>query len=165
MQLISVTTPGSGTAIINNNGTADPLDDYIVYTPNGTFARADQFEYTISNANGSSMAIVTLFEDPPGDELTVGLDIDFVDPLTGDPITEVDVDQQFVMVVSVQDIRSGQLAANMGVFSAFLDVLYDRNLVMPASDPANPTGVDVTYSSSYPDPYMALKAMPSHRAC
>ena len=84
MQLISVSPPGSGSATIDNNGTADPLDDFIVYTPDGTFARADQFQYTVSNMNGLSQATVTVFETPAPDDLTVDLSIDFEDSL-GNP--------------------------------------------------------------------------------
>ncbi len=148
MQLISVTAPGSGTATIDNNGTADPLDDFIVYTPDGTFDRGDQFEYTVSNLNGLSTATVTVFESPTPSDLGVNLGIGFED-LFGSPIDQVNVDDEFVMVVSIQDVRSGVTAADMGMFSAFLDVLYDRSLVLPVVDPANPVGVEITYSPDY----------------
>ncbi len=150
MQLISVTAPGSGTATIDNNGTADPLDDFIVYTPSGAFARGDQFEYTVSNLNGMSTATVTVFESPAPADLGVDLGIHFED-LVGNPIDQVDVDDQFVMVVSIQDIRGGVAVEDMGMFSAFLDVLYDRSLVLPVIDLANPVGVEISYSSDYPN--------------
>ncbi|MGM0486151.1 MAG: S8 family serine peptidase [Planctomycetota bacterium] len=149
MQLVSVTPPGSGTAAIDDNGTPeDPLDDVIVYTPDGTFDRADQFEYTISNANGISTATVTVFEDPAPADLTVDLDIHFEDSF-GTPVDEIDVNDEFQMIVSVQDIREGMSPEDMGMFAVFLDVLYDRDLVSPVLDPENPVGVDIAYSEDY----------------
>ncbi|MFW6171053.1 MAG: S8 family serine peptidase, partial [Planctomycetota bacterium] len=149
MQLVSVTPPGSGSATIDNGGTpTDPSDDTIVYTPDGTFDKGDQFDYTISNANGISTATVTVFEEPAPDDLAVELDIHFEDSL-GTVVDEVDVNDEFQMVVSVQDIREGMAAEDMGMFSVFLDVLYDRGLVSPVLDAENPVGVDITYSENY----------------
>ena len=148
MQLVSFTNPGSGSVAIDNKGTSDPLDDTLRYTPDNTFDNVDQFEYTISNAEGMSTATVTVFEDPPPNDLTAELDIHFEDSL-GTPVTEVDVNDEFHMVVSIQDVRGGVSPQNMGMFSAFLDVLYDRELVLPVLDSENPVGVDITYSSNY----------------
>ncbi|MFW6172101.1 MAG: Ig-like domain-containing protein, partial [Planctomycetota bacterium] len=140
MDLVAVTQPGSGSTSID--------DDVIVYEPDGTFDRADQFEYTISNANGISTATVTVFEDPPPADLTVDLDIHFEDSF-GNPVDEVEVDDEFQMVVSVQDTREGMSPEDMGMFAVFLDVLYDRDLVYPVLDPENPVGVDIAYSENY----------------
>lgn len=151
MQLISVSVPGSGTTSIDDNGTADPLDDFIVYTPNGSFDRADQFEYTISNANGLSTATVTVFQDPaPLDDLSIDLSLTFEDS-QGTPITEIGVNEQFDVILSIQDIRDGFNPEDMGVFSIFLDMLYDRSLVLPVLDPNNPVGVEIAYSTDYPE--------------
>ncbi len=150
LQLISVTTPGSGTAVIDDNGTADPLDDFIVYTPNSSFDQGDQFEYTISNLNGLSTATVTVLETPTPADLGIDLGIHFEDPFDN-MITEVTVGDQFYMVVTVQDIRTTVDPADMGAFSAFLDVLYDRGLVSPVIDPIAPEGVAIEYSADYPN--------------
>ena len=106
MQITSVTDPATGTAVIDDNGTpGDPLDDFIVYTPNGSFAGVDTFQYTISNANGDSTATVTIFEDPAPDGQTVDLVLEIQD-LQGNSLTQINVGEQFVLIASVQDIRN-----------------------------------------------------------
>ncbi|MGB3152846.1 MAG: Calx-beta domain-containing protein, partial [Maribacter sp.] len=48
------TTPFNGTAAVNDNGTpSNPLDDYIVYTPNPYFNGTDSLVYQITDANGT----------------------------------------------------------------------------------------------------------------
>jgi subtilisin family serine protease len=148
MQITSVTEPGKGTATIHDNGTpADPLDDYIVYVPGATFSVSDSFQYTISNANGSSTATVTILEDTTGAEKTVDLVFDIQD-LSGNPLSEVTVGGQFQLVVTVQDQRDvpGEEA---GIYAAFLDVLYNRNLVSPVFDAANPLGFSISFGADY----------------
>ncbi len=150
MDLISVTTPSFGTATINDNGTADPLDDYIVYTPNGSFSRLDEFQYTISNANGTSTATATILATPAPDDLTVDYAISFED-MGGNPINEINIGQQFAMIVTVQDLRTGLDPTDAGIFAGYLDTLYDRNLVLPVFDAANGLGFDITFSAAYPN--------------
>ncbi|QAA80714.1 hypothetical protein EI546_02765 [Aequorivita sp. H23M31] len=54
---IVITTPEYGTAIIKDNGTPDILfDDFIQYTPNGTFVGEDSFEYTVCDLSEKSCA-------------------------------------------------------------------------------------------------------------
>jgi len=147
MRLLTVTAPGSGSAAINNNGTpGDPSDDFIVYTPDGTFATVDQFQYTIGNANGTSTATVTVFEDPAPADQPLDISIDITDP-AGNPISQVQVDSEFVMVVSVQDMRGGLV--DKGVAAAYLDVLYDRALISPNQDAGNPFGFEIEFSPDY----------------
>jgi hypothetical protein len=58
-----ITTPaGSGTAVINDNGTpGDITDDTVDYTPNAEFSGTDSFQYTITDSTGdSSTATVTI---------------------------------------------------------------------------------------------------------
>ncbi len=146
-QLMSVGTPGNGTATIDNNGTpGDPLDDFIVYNPGAGFSVMDQFQYTIGNANGTSTGTVSIFEDPdPG---TQGLEIslELTDPI-GNPVTQVAVGEEFVLIASVRDRRTA--ASATGVAAAYMDVLFNRNLVQPNVDPSNPLGFDITFSADY----------------
>ncbi len=99
--------PATGTAVIDDNGTpGDPLDDFIVYTPNGSFAGVDTFQYTISNANGNSTATVTIFEDPAPDGSNRGSR-----PGASGSAGELRSHRstwatQFVLIASVQDIRN-----------------------------------------------------------
>ena len=147
MQIASVSDPASGTATINDNGTpADPLDDYIVYVPDGSFSVVDQFQYTISNANGTSTATVTLFESPPPGDQSVDLSIDITDP-DGNPISEVNLGDEFVLTLYVEDTRIDPVAP--GVAAAYLDILYDRNLALPNIDSGNPLGFEIFFAPDY----------------
>ena len=147
MQIASVSDPASGTATINDNGTpADPLDDYIVYVPDGSFNVVDQFQYTISNANGTSTATVTLFESPPPGDQSVDLSIDITDP-DGNPISEVNLGDEFVLTLYVEDTRIDPVAP--GVAAAYLDILYDRNLALPNIDSGNPLGFEIFFAPDY----------------
>ncbi|WP_425237998.1 Calx-beta domain-containing protein [Ulvibacterium sp.] len=58
--------PSNGTATVNNNGTPnDPLDDYIVYTPNPYYNGLDSLVYKITDANGTVvMATVNITVNP-----------------------------------------------------------------------------------------------------
>ncbi|NLX55607.1 MAG: S8 family serine peptidase [Planctomycetaceae bacterium] len=147
MQLTSVTNPTMGTAVIDNNGTPDdPLDDVIIYTPDASFDGIDKFQYTISNANGSSTATVTIIKDPAGEQ-TVDLVFDIVD-LNGTPISQVNVGDEFVLVASVQDTRD--VAANTaGIYAVYMDVLYDRTLVTANYDAANSLGFAISFTDEY----------------
>ncbi len=91
---------------------------------------------------------MTVLETPAPDDLTVDLSIDIQD-LAGVSIDEIDVNQQFVVVVSVQDTRSGIPVDEMGIAAAYLDILYNRELVLPVFDPTNPRGFDITFSTNY----------------
>ncbi|WP_372652842.1 Ig-like domain-containing protein, partial [Draconibacterium sp.] len=55
--ITSVTNPANGTAVIHDNGTpVDPLDDYIVYTPDNDFKGPDTYQYTVTvyHADGTT---------------------------------------------------------------------------------------------------------------
>ena len=45
---------GHGSAALNANGTADPSDDFITYTPTVGYAGADSFTYTLSDGHGGT---------------------------------------------------------------------------------------------------------------
>ncbi len=148
MDITSVTQPAHGTAVIDDNNTpGDPLDDFIVYTPDSSFVDIDTFQYTISNANGTSTATVTVFIDPPPDDQTVDLLLEIQD-LEGNPITEVNVGDEFVLVASVQDLRPVPVN-RAGIYAIYMDVLYERELVAANFDAENPLGFEVVFSEDY----------------
>ena len=125
----------------------DPLDDYILYTPDAAFDGADTFQYTIGNGNGTSTATVTIFQVPASRQ--PGVDISFeVQDLLGNPITQIKTGNEFVLRVSVQDMR--RVPANLaGIYAVFMDILFDRNLVSPNFDAANSLGFEITFSPLY----------------
>ncbi len=52
--ITNVGTPANGVVSINDNGTpANPLDDYLLYTPNPYFNGSDSFTYEITDGNGT----------------------------------------------------------------------------------------------------------------
>jgi uncharacterized protein len=69
LQIVAVTTPSQGSAVINNNGTPnDFADDFITYTPNANSNGSDRFTYTIRDRAGSSAtASVTVAIAPVND--------------------------------------------------------------------------------------------------
>ncbi|TXB59418.1 Ig-like domain-containing protein, partial [Phaeodactylibacter luteus] len=60
--------PGNGTVVINDNGSANPLDDFIQYTPNAGYLGADAFTYQICDVDGdcdqASVALTVAMPDP-----------------------------------------------------------------------------------------------------
>jgi large repetitive protein len=151
MDLISVGDAEHGFVFLNDNGTPnDASDDFVEYTPFGTFTTVDQFEYRIGNANGSgpeSVGLVTIFNENVQDQ---GLQINMqaVD-MDGDPIFEIVVGEQFQLVVTIQDARQVVPQDEWGVFSAYLDVLYDRDLVSTVRSSGNRFGYDITFGDFY----------------
>ena len=91
---------------------------------------------------------MTIFEDPAENQ-TVDLVIEIQD-LQGNPISQVDIGDQFVLVASVQDIR-GVSAATAGIYAVYMDVLYNRTLVSANFDSGNDLGFAVTFSAQYPN--------------
>ena len=70
------TSPSSGTAVVNDNGTPNnPTDDTFDYTPNANFSGTDSFTYTITDANGdTSTGTVNITVDSINDPPVLDLD-------------------------------------------------------------------------------------------
>lgn len=111
LDVVSVTTPGSGTAVINANNT-------ITYTPNVSATSTDTFTYTISDGRGGSasaqvtITIAAPINNPPfavadnattnfGAPVTINVLANDSDP-DGDPLT----------VISVTAPSSGNVVVN-----------------------------------------------------
>ena len=76
------------------------------------------------------MAEVTLSLGDHGDDALVDIDFALVDQ-NGNPISSVNSGQTFGVQVNVADIRT---AANTAVFAAYLDVLYNSDLINPVPE-------------------------------
>jgi YD repeat-containing protein len=61
LQIVAVGSPGSGAAVIQNNGTR------ILYTPNADFSGADSFLYTVSDGLGTASATINVTVNPFND--------------------------------------------------------------------------------------------------
>jgi hypothetical protein len=117
----------------------------LLYTPAVGFTGTETFTYTIGDGNGGS------------DSATVTVDVVGADPLVefrlattdlvGAPVSSVMVGQDFLLDVFVTDIRMDPV----GVFAAYLDVLYDELLVSVSGNivpgpvyPNSPSGSTAT---------------------
>ena len=139
LTLDSVTQPAHGTVSLAGDGKS------VLYTPDGSWFNMESFTYTVSNPLGQSRTgNVTVHVAPEVLDNTVEFGITFQDdaglPLVGNTVS---VGDQFQVTVSVEDLR----LAPEGVFSAYMDLLYERDHVSVVSASAvnctNPlTGVD-----------------------
>ncbi len=129
-----VRNPANGTVTIDSNGTPNPDDDVIRYTPNPNFVGVDQFRYRITdNVGASSEAVVTVFVGDTFSDDLIRYNVRFTDPVTGNPINQVEVGKSFVATVTVNDIRLGVPQSDMGAFAAYLDLLYPATFVAISS--------------------------------
>lgn len=77
------------------------------------------------------------------------------DPATRQPITQVTAGQDFLLRVTVQDLRAAsQTVLSPGVFGAFLDVLYDPAVVQVKNGPtvSKFPNANLGFAISYRDP-------------
>ena len=128
IRITSVTQPGSGQTLINDNNTPNNFsDDTVTYIPNTNFVGLDQFKYTITDERGFiSTATVTMHVGVSTADDVIQLRLSATD-LAGVPIDQIIVGQQFQLRGYVEDLRTS--ASQFGVFAAFQDILYNKNLV------------------------------------
>ncbi|MFK7737831.1 MAG: tandem-95 repeat protein [Pirellulaceae bacterium] len=123
-------------------------DGALLWTPTSAQVGTQAVAITLTDAAGNSRSQdfgINVVEDP---EVRIGLNI--VDT-NGQPLTTVDVGQTFTVQVTVQDLRGFQAT---GVFAAYVDLLYDNNIIQPiASNPienVSPFTNDPSGSASTP---------------
>ena len=64
VNITTITAPGHGVALIDDNGTpADPGDDFVTYVPAVGYLGPDSFLYSISNGTSSDTAAVNIMVD------------------------------------------------------------------------------------------------------
>ena len=111
----------------------------IRYTPLPGFNGTEQFTYTIQDSAGSTSQATVTVNLLPGSRLddVVDFTVEIFDAVnTNTPIDSVQVGDDFLVRVSVEDLR---LFANPeGVASAFLDLLYTDELVSTLDTDGNP---------------------------
>lgn len=132
----STTTGGS--VVLDNRGTAATGDDTLVYTPAASFTGTDQFTYTVQDQNGvTSKATVTVHVNDTGDD-RVRVRLQATD-LNGNPIQAIGVGEEFnLQVLVADDLRDDDEDGNdaidrFGVAAAYLDILYNFNLISLSS--------------------------------
>ncbi len=143
--IVTASQGSRGFTAIDRGVSALPDDDVITYTPNTNFSGFDQFTYTIEDGRGiQSTATVTVRVGTAGSTTPDSNDVvDFelvVTNLNGEPIDTVTQGQQFQLRAFVKDLRTTSPTAGRdtrGVFAAYQDVLYNRNLVSPVTSTTN----------------------------
>jgi hypothetical protein len=128
IRISGVTQPRNGSVIIDTRGTSTPTDDRIQFVPiSTTVGYTDQFTYTITDTRGfSSIGTVTVQVGDTSANDQVRLTLRTTD-INGNPISTIPVGSEFELRGYVQDLRSP--FNQSGVFAAYQDILYDRNLV------------------------------------
>ena len=137
----------SANEFFSDNGTPNDLsDDFIQYSPNLNENGLDEFSYFIQTADGvTSVATVSLAVGNAGADDLVAIDFVLVDT-AGNPISSVSTsDEVFGVQVFVEDLRPSTT-----VFSAFLDVLYDSDIIAPATPlPGGPLDFRVDIANDF----------------
>ena len=128
IRITSVTQPANGVVSIDNRGTTNPSDDRIQFVPfTNSLGFSDQFTYTIADSRGfTSTATVTLKVGNTSLDDKMKIQLKAFD-LNGQPINSIPAGSQFELRGYVQDLRTPN--SQSGVFAAYQDILYDRNLV------------------------------------
>ena len=135
LRITSVTQPVNGVVSIDNRGTANPSDDRIQFVPfTSSLGFSDQFTYTIADSRGfTSTATVTLKVGDTSLDDRMKIQLKAFD-LNGQPISSITVGSQFELRGYVQDLRFPNTQS--GVFAAYQDILYDKNLVNVQTSPS-----------------------------
>lgn len=131
-----------GTVLVAADGST------LFYTPELGFAGTEQFTYLAEGSRGVDSAQVTVHTAPvaTGDEV-LAIDLATTD-LAGNPISSIEAGQEFWLTASVEDLRDASLA-DLGVFAAFFDLLYDAEHVAVVASDAHRLGFDVTFGTEY----------------
>lgn len=144
------TAPSLGTAIINDNGTPNNLnDDSIDYFANVNASGFDSFTYLIVSADGvRSVAEVTMAIGNAAADDIVEISFGLVDQFDN-PITSVASGQTFGIQVIVEDLRTA-FEGNTFVFAGYLDMLYDSGVIAAAAPaPGSRYDFDVEFDADF----------------
>ncbi len=119
----------------------------IRYTPFIGASGLDQFSYGIVTADGvrSTATVSVAVGNAAADDL-VEIALRVVDG-NGIPISNVAPGSRFGLQIIVDDLRSS--AEVLGVFAAFADILYDRNLVEVLPGGNDPFGFEVVFGPDF----------------
>ncbi|HIN95029.1 MAG TPA: hypothetical protein EYN03_05240, partial [Planctomycetes bacterium] len=121
LTLHSFTQPVHGTVTDGGDG------KHLLYEPDGLWFNMESFTYTVENPSGQlRTANVTVHVEPEVADNIVDFGVTFRDS-SGVELTtnEVSVGDRFEVLVTVEDLQT----TPEGVFSAYMDLLYDRDHV------------------------------------
>lgn len=146
LRIVEVGPRSRGGTVFPTNG-----NTLLSYSPRPGFVGTEQFTYTVENAQGlRAMATVTVQVG------TSAKDISFriaTTDLAGNVLTETAENSIFQLRVFVKDLRAddgdGDNSDDRGVFAAYMDLLFNSNIVSTIPNGANPRGFDVTFGPEY----------------
>jgi large repetitive protein len=121
------------------------------YTPTPGFAGTEQFFYSIQDAAGNVDTATVTVNVNPGSEFDdlVNYELEILDDINEQPISNLQVGQTFLVRVSVDDLTDAASAA--GVFSGFIDLLYSRGFVVPEPGNGNGFPFDIQFGRLFDD--------------
>jgi serralysin len=76
--IVSVVQPAHGTVTINNAGTGDPVDDYVVYTPYAGYSGPDSYTYSVASNGAVETGTVTIEVTAIANHAPSGTDAAFI---------------------------------------------------------------------------------------
>ncbi len=127
LNIISVTRPTLGGRVTIATG-----GQSLRYTPERGFGGTEQFEYTVADSSGKTSTATVTLHTLPGDfnDDEVSIKLVAADD-QGNPISNIQQGKPFRIDVYVDDLRDdqGTIVASPGVFAAYLDLLYNLQLV------------------------------------
>ncbi len=151
LSIISVTRPNLGGEISIATG-----GQSLRYTPPRGLGDTEQFSYTVADASGKTSTATVTLHTLPGDQANDDVLIRLTaTDLNGNPITAIPQGQQFRIDIFVDDLRDDRstpiLVAAPGVYAAYLDLLYNLQLVstVPSTTPGGRFDFDVTFFNNY----------------
>lgn len=150
LSIISVTQPNLGGQITIATG-----GQSLRYTPVRNLGSTEQFTYTVGDSSGKTATATVTLHTLPGDQANDDVLIRLVPTdLSGNPITAVQQGQDFRVDVFVDDLRNDRnppvIVSAPGVFAAYLDILYNLQLVTTVpSAPGSRLDFDTTFFSGY----------------
>ncbi|MCC6511851.1 MAG: cadherin-like domain-containing protein [Pirellulaceae bacterium] len=150
LSIISVTQPNLGGQISIATG-----GQSLRFTPPRDQGDTSQFTYTVADAAGKTSTATVTLHTLPGDQLNDDVLIRLVaTDLSGNVITAVPQGQEFRIDVFVDDLRNDRsvpiLVSSPGVFAAYLDLLYNLQLVTTVPSQAGSRfDFDVSFVNGY----------------
>lgn len=148
LSISNVTSPDKGGSVSIGSGGLS-----LRYTPpSTTFSGSERFTYTAVDGGGkSTTARVTVHSTAGRADDDVQFSFTFYD-MAGKEISKVNQGEQFRVDVFTYDLRPDRSTGVMqdaGVYAAYLDLLYNSKLVMPAS-PGSNTALDFANTPTAP---------------
>jgi hypothetical protein len=160
LSIISVTQPNLGGQISIASG-----GQSLLYTPLRGVGSTEQFTYTVADSSGKSSTATVTLHTLPGDQTDDEVQIRLVPTdLNGNPIASIPQGEDFRVEVRVEDLRDDKSPPGSppyGVYAAYLDLLYNLQLVSTnPSAPGSRLDFDVQFLDQYDNVQLGDASIP-----